>query len=131
MAEDSEFKGTLCFEEPENGIHPEKMKSMYELLKSLSVNPFEEISEDNVLRQIIIATHSPVMVMLQDPEDLIYADIVKVKTKNGNVANTIRAKSIRDTWRSIGSNAGAMEVGSIVAYLNYSKNSQLQLDLRK
>jgi predicted ATPase len=129
MAEDNEFRGTLCFEEPENGIHPEKMKSMYELLKSLAVDPFEEISDENVLRQIIIATHSPVMVNLQDPRDLIYADVVKVKTQEGKVTNTIRAKSIRNTWRCENNKVQAIEVGSIVAYLSYSKNSQLNLDL--
>ena len=35
---DSEHKSLLCFEEPENGIHPNRIESMMRLLKDLSVN---------------------------------------------------------------------------------------------
>jgi predicted ATPase len=65
---DDKHKGLLCFEEPENGIHPFRIKAMTELLKDLSVD-FEE--EDAPLRQVIVNTHSPVLVgnMLKWKED--------------------------------------------------------------
>jgi predicted ATP-dependent endonuclease of OLD family len=44
-----------CFEEPENGIHPFRIKAMTELLKDLSVDLV-----DIPLRQVIVNTHSPV-----------------------------------------------------------------------
>jgi len=56
---DDKFSGLLCFEEPENGIHPFRIKDTAQLLKELSTN-FE--TEDILLRQIIVNTHSPVMV---------------------------------------------------------------------
>ncbi len=56
---DDKFSGLLCFEEPENGIHPFRVKDMAQLLKELSTD-FE--NEDAPLRQIIVNTHSPVMV---------------------------------------------------------------------
>jgi AAA15 family ATPase/GTPase len=56
---DDAFQGVLCFEEPENGIHPARLTVTAELLKDLAVN-FEDI--DSLLRQVIVNTHSPVLV---------------------------------------------------------------------
>ncbi|WP_281227804.1 AAA family ATPase [Flavobacterium aquiphilum] len=56
---DDKHTGLLCFEEPENGIHPFRIKAMTDLLKDLSVN-FNEI--EMPLRQVIVNTHSPVLV---------------------------------------------------------------------
>ncbi|MDI9309093.1 MAG: AAA family ATPase [Limnohabitans sp.] len=56
---DEKHTGLLCFEEPENGIHPFRIKAMTELLKDLSVD-FNEI--DIPLRQVIVNTHSTVLV---------------------------------------------------------------------
>lgn len=56
---DSQHTGLLCFEEPENGIHPDHIKDMVELLRNLSVD-FTDIQMP--LRQVIVNTHSPIFV---------------------------------------------------------------------
>jgi len=56
---DDKHTGLLCFEEPENGIHPFRIKAMTKLLRDLSID-FNNI--DLPLRQVIINTHSPVLV---------------------------------------------------------------------
>ncbi|MBC7407513.1 MAG: AAA family ATPase [Arcicella sp.] len=56
---DDKHTGLLCFEEPENGIHPFRIKAMTKLLKDLSID-FNDI--DLPLRQVIVNTHSPVLV---------------------------------------------------------------------
>lgn len=56
---DDKHTGLLCFEEPENGIHPFRIKAMTKLLKDLSVD-FDDIEMS--LRQVIVNTHSPVLV---------------------------------------------------------------------
>ncbi len=56
---DDRHTGLLCFEEPENGIHPFRIKAMAKLLKDLSID-FNDI--DLPLRQVIVNTHSPVLV---------------------------------------------------------------------
>jgi predicted ATPase len=58
---DDKHTGLLCFEEPENGIHPARIETMAMLLKDLS-NDFEDT--ETPLRQVIINTHSPVLVGL-------------------------------------------------------------------
>jgi predicted ATPase len=57
---DEQHKSLLCFEEPENGVHPYRLKSMIELLKDLST---EFQGEFDIARQVIVNTHSPVLVM--------------------------------------------------------------------
>ena len=54
---DDHHKGTVCFEEPENGIHPFRLEMMIQLLKGLSTN-YSEIDEIFPIRQIIVNTHS-------------------------------------------------------------------------
>ncbi|KFL33894.1 MULTISPECIES: ATP-binding protein [unclassified Sulfurospirillum] len=56
---DETFGGLLCFEEPENGIHPFRLKAMVELLNDLSID-FNDV--DMPLRQVLVNTHSPVLV---------------------------------------------------------------------
>ena len=56
---DNKHKGLLCFEEPENGIHPYRVKAMAKLLRELST---DFMDSDQPLRQIIVNTHSRVFV---------------------------------------------------------------------
>jgi predicted ATPase len=56
---DELHQGLLCFEEPENGIHPARLHEMTDLLLELSVDFAEE---NTPLRQVIINTHSPGLV---------------------------------------------------------------------
>ena len=65
---DDQHTGLLCFEEPENGIHPFRIKTMTQLLKDLSVD-FKDT--DMPLRQVVVNTHSPVLVnqMIQWDDD--------------------------------------------------------------
>lgn len=56
---DEAYKGVLAFEEPENGIHPFRIKDVLHLLTELSTD-FTDIAFP--LRQVIINTHSPVLV---------------------------------------------------------------------
>lgn len=59
LEQDEQHTGLLCFEEPENGIHPYRISSMAELLKNLS-NDFTD--DELPLRQVIVNTHSPILV---------------------------------------------------------------------
>ena len=59
MEFDDEHAGLLCFEEPENGVHHYRIKNMTSLLKDLST---DFSSEELPLRQVIVNTHSPILV---------------------------------------------------------------------
>jgi predicted ATPase len=55
---DNMHKGIICFEEPENGIHPFRLNMMIQLLKGLATD-FSDIEAPVFpLRQMIVNTHS-------------------------------------------------------------------------
>jgi predicted ATPase len=59
LEQDIKHTGLLCFEEPENGIHPFRIKTMVELLKDLTT----DFSDTEMpLRQVIVNTHSPKLI---------------------------------------------------------------------
>lgn len=59
LEQDESHAGLLCFEEPENGIHPFRIAAMAELLKDLSTD-FSYTGQ--ALRQVMVNTHSPNLV---------------------------------------------------------------------
>lgn len=58
LEHDDRHTGLLCFEEPENGINPYRLKAMAKLLMDLTTTFSNELSN---LRQVIANTHSPTL----------------------------------------------------------------------
>ena len=54
----------ICFEEPENGLHPRRLKDLIDTITAMS-NP-----TINNPKQIFITTHSPYLLDLVDPENV-------------------------------------------------------------
>ncbi|WP_374979789.1 ATP-binding protein [Pseudomonas solani] len=127
MSEDYDFKGLLCFEEPENGIHPARIHSMLELLKEIVVDSKHEVSEENPLRQVIVATHSPILVQLQDKDDLIFADIIKVNGPFNRASTTIKCKPMQGSWRSE-KGISTISLSAVIAYLATPDGAQITMD---
>lgn len=94
MAFDPESKGLICLEEPENGIHPSRINSILELLREMAVNPNAPIGPENPLRQVIINTHSPVVVRNLIPDELLVAVPIRKQrssfTAYGAIVNSWR-----------------------------------------
>ena len=59
LEHDPQHTGLICFEEPENGIHPFRITAMAQLLKDLTAD-FTDTKAP--LRQVIVNTHSPTLV---------------------------------------------------------------------
>lgn len=111
-------RGVLCFEEPENGIHPERMVAMIELLRDLAVDPFAAVGTDNPLRQVIINTHSPTVVAEVPDDSLLLAERSLVNREDHWVS-TVVFRPLSGTWR--GKIEGAIQPiqrGRILAFLN-------------
>ena len=58
MLLDENHRGVLCFEEPENGVHPQRIKDIAQIVAELG----SKLSEGGSLRQVIVNTHSPLFV---------------------------------------------------------------------
>ena len=51
LESDPKMQGVLCLEEPENGIHPERIPAILRLLKDIAVDTQLPVGDDNPLRQ--------------------------------------------------------------------------------
>lgn len=72
---DPDRKGTLCFEEPENGVHEGRIPTLISILRS---STFVDPDPEEPTFQVILNTHSPkVMNALQDTE-IVAADVVSL-----------------------------------------------------
>ncbi len=124
LAEDPETRGVLCMEESENGIHPAKLEAMVELLRDLAVDPHEAPGSTNPFRQVIVATHSPYFVQLQEPDDLLLATEVEIKGLTGEPVTTLRCKPLSNSWRAQGQGIGQL---AIIDYLVQPPSARFQL----
>jgi predicted ATPase len=93
-----EFRGVYLIEEPENGINPSAMSAVYQSLSSM----YEA--------QILVATHSPVILGLANPEDILCFR----KTDSGatDIVNGQHHPALRD-WRGE-TNLGVLFAGGVL-----------------
>lgn len=120
IAGDPNSSGLLCMEEPENGIHPLRIPEMLRLVRSLSDADADDSGwEDRTaLRQVIVNTHSPLVVAELPDGELLMAESVR-----SGAASLVRFKPLGATWRLPASAApGAVTRGELVAYLSGPSN---------
>jgi predicted ATPase len=127
LLEDPDARGLVCMEEPENGIHPANLQAMVDLLRDLAVDPHETPGPDNPFRQVLINTHSPGVVQLVRPDDLLFADTAAFKTENGKITRRLRLRPLAGTWRAEDT-AEYVTKADILPYLETPPGAQLTLD---
>lgn len=115
LQQDPQETGLICLEEPENGIHPERISAMLQLLNDIVVDTESTTDADNPLRQIIINTHSPVVARLVGEGDLLFASLFARRIKNRRVQE-LRLVCLDSTWRAELGGA-TIPKGKILAYL--------------
>lgn len=128
LLEDPTVTGLICMEEPENGIHPANLPAMVRLVRDLAVDPNEPPSPDNPFRQVIINTHSPWVVQLCDPDDLLLASVHPKRTADGQIASALSLLPFSKSWRA---SPGTITFSraDITSYLSPPPGSQLTLPL--
>lgn len=94
MLVDTHDRGVLCFEEPENGIHPSRIPSLVDLLYDYAVDLDEPVGDENPLRQVIVNTHSPEVARRLSPDDLLFAESAKTGLDQTSVF-----RPVSGTWR--------------------------------
>ena len=109
----------ICLEEPENGIHPEKISSILGLLQDIATDVEYPDAEDNPLRQVISNTHSPSVVQ-QVPEDsLLMAELQEDIDEYGNFFKKAVFIPLSNTWRTrIDKDTPTTSIGKLLVYLN-------------
>ncbi|MEM9835287.1 MAG: AAA family ATPase [Bacteroidota bacterium] len=120
----------ICLEEPENGIHPERIPAIIDLLRNIPVDPFDDEIEYNPLRQVVVNTHSPGVIVEIPDSSLVYVESREfVKGGKRFKGTTIRA--LEKTWRTEKGATEKISRGKLMSYLNPNHNSYRYSELEK
>lgn len=77
LKNDPRQRGVLCLEEPENGVTPERLSAVAELLQTIPTDFDDETNASEPLRQILINTHSTNLLKHIDLEDILFVFMVE------------------------------------------------------
>lgn len=74
LLENPEGSSLIAIEEPENGIHPSGLPELVRLLEDLSVDPHMPVGRANPMRQVLLSTHSPIVLQCLNDSELVYLE---------------------------------------------------------
>lgn len=97
LLHDPKHHGLVCFEEPENGIHPFRLKAVIKRLRELVTDiADEEIEEGDQLSQILLNSHSPVVLSCLEDNESMFADVVSIKEQDtGDMNRKTRLRKVK------------------------------------
>jgi hypothetical protein len=105
-------------EEPENGIHPERISAMLRLLQDLAVDPMLPVDAENPLRQVIVNTHSPV-VASEAPDDSLLIVLPQTLRREGQLVTIPMFRWLPETWRAQAfPQVPTVPLGQLISYLS-------------
>jgi predicted ATPase len=116
---DPEAPRVICLGEPENGVHPDRLPAIVQLLRDIALDPMEELDDEtNPVRQVIVNTHSPSVVMAVPEDSLIGARSVPGK-EGERVFQRAEFAGIAGTWRArLSPGVPAVSKGELLSYLD-------------
>ncbi len=91
--------GVFLIEEPENGVYPSRLPALLRLLKDISFNPSKPVGPDNPFRQVIVNTHSSILVSLAPEESIIVVMPIHAMSKEKHRYMKPKFFGMRGTWR--------------------------------
>ena len=96
LLRDPQHRGLICFEEPENGIHPERLKTLIQRLRfGVTDLQREYFDETEPLSQMLLNSHSPVVLSSLEEGEAMFADIVSVvNPEAGTVTRKTRIRPV-------------------------------------
>lgn len=82
VIDDPNRRGILCFEEPENGVHEGRIPDLLNLLREAT----EIQDSQGDYFQVLINTHSPAVMRTLNPEEVLFADMVRGVPVDGTIS---------------------------------------------
>lgn len=112
---DPRFGGVVCFEEPENGVHPGRVRPVIEHLRRLVAG--ESDADDPLalpLLQLLLTTHSPVVVGCLHAGEGVFFESATTVDGTGSQGDTVtRARLVR---REVQETLDPQDVGHLVTH---------------
>ena len=97
LLNDPRHRGLICFEEPENGVHPARVKLLVQRLRQMVSQPSEQCEDAPPLTQLLINSHSPVVLSALLDQELRSVDGVVLFADTASVRDPQTASVRRKT----------------------------------
>ncbi|MCI3918643.1 ATP-binding protein [Paenibacillus sp. TRM 82003] len=121
LKNDPQQGGVLLFEEPENGVHPFRIKQLVPLLREMTTQFDPDSTPEGKLRQLLINTHSPTLVSQLEDKEMVFADVANLIIEDiGKPMRVTRMTPVRDEIISTGDTYTRLEM------LRYLDESDLE-----
>ena len=125
---DNGKNSVICLEEPENGISPKKMEEMINLLENMATDTEFEADENNPFRQVVINTHSPLVVRNVSDESMYLATDKEAYIEEfGRKVKHTAFSALDKTWKTKYKLAEITSKGVIIDYLERANTDTLGL----
>ena len=105
---EARYGGVVCLEEPENGMHVERIPALVALLRCSAVDPGRVVGPKNPFRQVMISTHSPRLLRDLLPDELVFVEPMEVE-RGGVVCRIGVLRAPAGSWREEQKNGGKGE----------------------
>jgi predicted ATPase len=98
--------GPLLIDEPENGVYPERLRKLLKAIRSVTTQPERPA-------QVLIASHSPVVLDVLEPENVVFLDAVP-QVGGGRQRRVTRARrAAESTAKDSTANWGPLRPASV------------------
>lgn len=124
---DPKHRSLVCFEEPENGIHPLRLRSMMERFQELVTDPqAAEADPEEPLSQLLVNSHSPVVLSALDQirGQVLFADAVTLASRSGAVSRKTRIRPVQRTGFPAGAPGEVVTRAEVDRYLSSAELSE-------
>ena len=138
LKNDPQHRGVLCFEEPENGVHPFRLKNVVRLLRELTTDFSDVEQADEPLRQLLVNTHSPILANQEDVwPSLLFAHLT-TRIQPAQSTPSLQVTQIDSVQPSrqfklelgISEQQEAYTVGQVIQYLHSADTGEGPVGLR-
>lgn len=114
------YNGLICWESPEEGMHPSSIASILQILQQMAIDPEQPVTATNPLRQIIISTNSPLVVQQVPADSLVIAELTDTQ-RDHQYFPRANFTYLPHTWRHITDRNPEKNIvasDSLLSYLN-------------
>jgi predicted ATPase len=120
---DPESGGLICLEEPENGVQPERLRDLLRVLRRM-VTTLSDQDVDLPLSQVLVTSHSPVMLFSVPVDEIVVLDWVSRTGESSGASRVTRAR------RLVGSDQHVPieDAGDVVSKAEWRGLSGIDLD---
>jgi predicted ATPase len=123
---DPKYRGLVCFEEPENGIHPARLHTLIQRLRERVTDPaLEPDVQEEPLTQLLINSHSPVVLSALKSlgiheREVFFADLVTSIDRQRRAARRkTRIRPVQDFGNQY--HLEGVDAGEVVAHVEVEK----------